>query len=361
MPSSGYIMSSILPQECFKNVIEFVKEEPNSNIYSCVLVNRQWMRECLPLLWSQPFNDIPTSSNGVKLINTYISCLSTNKKRYLSDNSIYLRQNSTPEIDYLAYLKELNYEIFEEYTRFWLLENNYSNQASSAADLNVIIESLDSADIEYNNNQLKILLSCLFSMFIEKSISLTHIIFCSDYKLCLDLPELPAWISSSNAIMGASYAAPNNSDSLKRLTTFVCEINDSDLRLPNLMIFMGFLSARCKMLSTIVFTWKSQYDINIYNYLIIEIIKEQRQLKEIILDINNFNIEGVIDTLINTQQHNLVVLHLENADLSNNSQVVISYFCIFHKLKVLKLINSCEHVKAIRTYEMITEYRHPVI
>jgi len=116
------------------------------------------------------------------------------------------------------------------------------------------------------------------------------------------------------------------------------------------------------MLNTIIFTWKNQYDINIFNYLR-EIIKQQRQLKEIRLNANNVNINEVIDTLANTQRHSLVNMKLKNSNLIHNNHTVVNLFRSFHKLKILILINNWEKLTTIRSYEMITgysEYRHPV-
>ncbi|GBB97490.1 hypothetical protein RclHR1_00030047 [Rhizophagus clarus] len=303
-------MSSIFPQkyfkniplECLGNIIEFVKEESKSSLYSCILVNRQWMKSGLPLLWNRPFDILtPVSPNSTKLMNTYISCLSEAQKRYLSDNGIYLRQNLTPQVNYPAYLRELDYEIFERYTRFWLIENIYSDRAS---DLDSITESLESSDIEYANNQLKKLLSCLFSMFIEKSINLTHFSFYSDGDMCLDIPDLHTWMppaatystTNNSLIVSSSHVlrstASNNSNFWKNLTTFKCEVDDSDLHLPNLITFMEILSTRCKMLQTIIFTWRSQYDTNVHNYLK-EIVRQQQQLKVIRVDYNDININRV--------------------------------------------------------------------
>lgn len=315
------ILSRNIPPECLKNIIEFVNEEPNPNfIYSCMLVNREWMKNCLPLLWNRPFDiSIPVDPNGTKLINTYISCLNENQKQYLIDNNIYLRQNQTPRVNYPAYLRELDYEIFEKCTRFWLIENIYSDRAS---DLNAIIDSLESTDIEYTNNQLKNLLPYLFSMFIEKSNNLTHFSFYSDEQMCLDIPKLPTWmvsaatysttnnslIVSSSHVLRTSSTASNNSNFLKNLTTFKCEVVDSDLNLPNLITFMKILSLRCKMLQTIIFTWKSQYDTNVHDYLR-EIVRQQQQLKVIRVNYNNINISRVDEIF---QLENIKIINTGN-------------------------------------------------
>ncbi|CAB4390402.1 unnamed protein product [Rhizophagus irregularis] len=313
------IFSRNIPPECLKNIIEFVKEGPNPNLYSCMLVNREWMKNCLPLLWNRPFDISIPVQNGTKLMNTYISCLDEIQKQYLIDNDIYLRQNRTPQINYPAYLRELDYEIFEKYTRFWLIENIYSDRAS---DLDTIAESLESTEIEYTNNQLKKLLPCLFSMFIEKSNNLTHFSFYSDGEMCLDIPELPTWmvstatysttnnslIVSSSHVLRTSPAASKNSNFLKNLTTFKCEVNDSELHLPNLITFMEILSLRCKMLQTIIFTWRSLYDTNVHNYLR-EIVRQQQQLRVIRVNYSNINISRVDEIF---QLENIKILNTDN-------------------------------------------------
>lgn len=304
-----------LPQECLENILKLVGEEPNSNLFSCILVNRAWRDRSLSLLWSRPFNELTPISQGVKLMSTYISCLSASQKQYLNSHGIYLRQNPTPTTNYPERLRELQYEILERYTRFWLLRNIYSED--SLEDLDAILDSLEYSEFEcINNDPLKRLLSCLFSMFIEKSVNLTYFSFYSCGELCLDLPELPTWMSPVTSLpMRTSYS--NNW--LRTLNTFICEIDDDELHLPNLLTFMEILSRQCKVLKTIDFTWKNQNenDVDVCNYLI-EIIRQQ-QLEEIRLNVDDIDIDRMIEVLIDTQRQSLMNIQFENVNFSGTS------------------------------------------
>jgi hypothetical protein len=319
-----------LPRECLENIIKFVREGregPNSNLFSCILVNRSWRDSTLPSLWGRPFNDSTPISNGVKLINTYILSLSEEQKQYLEDNGIYLRQNSTsPTLNYSEYLRELKYEIFEQYTRFWFFKSYYNVDPS--IDLEVTLD-VEYSELENINNQIQILLSCLYSMFIRKSINLTCFSFYSCNELCLDLPEF----STSHP------SATNNSNSLLRtLTTFICDISGDELYLPNLMNFMEILSRHCKVLKTIDFTWKNHCDMEVCEYLI-DIISEQ-QLNEIRLNVDNVNIDEVIEVLIETQSHCLTRIQLENVNFSSSScESFFNSLTEFYKLERLTLID----------------------
>ncbi|RIA92182.1 hypothetical protein C1645_821082 [Glomus cerebriforme] len=309
-----------LSAECLRYIIEYVNED--ASIYSCLLVNRFWRDNSLPMLWSRPFNfSLTPHIHGVRLMNTYISCLSAEQKQYLNNNGIYIRNNSIPNINYLKHLRELNYDILQLFTRSWIYENNHFDRDPST-DLNEIIESLEPTVLEEYNDQTNRLLSCLFSMFIERSVNLTYFSFYSyDDELCLDLPELPTWMTSaasspetdSSSVVSShetatSLAASNNS--LGGLRTFICEIS-GDLRLPNLKKFMEILSTQCKALDTIEFTWNGRHDSYVNN--LIEIIRQQQQLKEIRLNTNNFNIVRVIEAL-NTERHNLVIMQIEDVN-----------------------------------------------
>ncbi|CAJ0903877.1 4312_t:CDS:1 [Entrophospora sp. SA101] len=94
-----------LPDECFLNIIEQLiksyqdalnqcchtrrtsnrssnndKNEAISNIlFSCILVNRYWCRNVLPILWSKPFRFLHKPLPG--LIQVYVSCLNEKESK----------------------------------------------------------------------------------------------------------------------------------------------------------------------------------------------------------------------------------------------------------------------------------------
>ena len=182
-------------------------------------------------------------------------------------------------------------------------------------------------------------------MFIEKSINLTYFSFYSDCDgMCLDLPELPAWMTSAttysaaNSSIVSSHASPPtitssavpNNNSLRMLAKFKCAVCGPELRLPNLTKFMRILSIRCKTLKSIVFAWENEYDVDVSNYLR-EIISKQQQLKKIKLNADNLNIDCIFEALENTQRNSLV--NMQIANVNPNTYYRRNFFESFCKLE----------------------------
>ncbi|CAG8434888.1 770_t:CDS:1 [Diversispora eburnea] len=70
-----------LPVECMRRIIKHV--EKKRDILSCLLVNKYWCINVIPLLWERPFDNVSTE-NRYKLIRTYISCLEEEEKSCLN-------------------------------------------------------------------------------------------------------------------------------------------------------------------------------------------------------------------------------------------------------------------------------------
>ncbi|CAG8621952.1 19983_t:CDS:2 [Gigaspora margarita] len=82
-----------LPEESMKIIFNHVNEESRKDLISCLLVDKYWCNNALPLLWNQPF-DIVSRDNRHKLIRTYISSKALFKyEKYLEEfsyNNLYL-------------------------------------------------------------------------------------------------------------------------------------------------------------------------------------------------------------------------------------------------------------------------------
>ncbi|CAI2161525.1 1436_t:CDS:1 [Funneliformis geosporum] len=335
-------MSSIqnLPQECLLNILTLA----NSNFYSCIQVNKRWSNIIVPTLWSRPFNDplMPTTPNGVKLMDTYISCLSIRQKQYLNNEGISLQQNSTtamtlPRINYPEYLQELDYEVLEQFTRRWILEN-YHSERDSSIHLDIYIDSLESWETEYYNKQSQKLLSCLYSMFIEKSTQVTCFNFYSSDELCLDLPSLSerTSYSTTNRLLRTIDEQP-----LWNLKTFICKIDGYDLHLKNLMKFMENLSKKCKTLEVLDISLINRHEIKICNQLA-AMIENQSNLKEIRLHATNYvGINRIIDVLVSTQRDSLLNIQFVKVDFgcSNNISGLLDSLNELNELEMLALIH----------------------
>ncbi|RHZ78298.1 hypothetical protein Glove_166g193 [Diversispora epigaea] len=70
-----------LPVECMRRIIKHV--EKKRDVLSCLLVNKYWCINVIPLLWARPFDNVSTE-NRYKLTRTYISCLEEEEKSCLN-------------------------------------------------------------------------------------------------------------------------------------------------------------------------------------------------------------------------------------------------------------------------------------
>ncbi|CAI2176223.1 8995_t:CDS:1 [Funneliformis geosporum] len=111
----------ILPELCLIKIFEELKNNFVS-LYSCVLVNRHWCTLALPELWKNPF-DVINDSNlkgvikaNIRLLNTYISCLSEDTRKNFGLKSF----TKSPLFDYGIYLQYLHLKIIHKSIYIWL-------------------------------------------------------------------------------------------------------------------------------------------------------------------------------------------------------------------------------------------------
>jgi Leucine-rich repeat (LRR) protein len=106
----------VLPTECMLEIFKHVQAQDSAGLYSCLLVNRYWCKNIVPLLWSRPFEGLSTE-NRYKLIRTYLACL--DREDYLNLNSslqlygIKIPEIRPPLFNYPMCLEEFSYKQLE--------------------------------------------------------------------------------------------------------------------------------------------------------------------------------------------------------------------------------------------------------
>jgi hypothetical protein len=112
-------MATQLPPEVLKNIFQKIygnrgcyRSDNLKNLYSCLLVNKKWCVNVIPILWSAVFYPIQTIR--VDAITTYLSCLSLEKQKTLQNQAgINIPiQYDKPAFQYATYLTELNFDKF---------------------------------------------------------------------------------------------------------------------------------------------------------------------------------------------------------------------------------------------------------
>ncbi|KAF0450259.1 f-box domain-containing protein [Gigaspora margarita] len=91
-----------LPNECFSDI--FIKlSDDNKSLFSCLLVNRQWCRNAVQILWSGP---IPLKNR--KFIKTCLSTLNDEEQAPLKSFGLVLSNNIKPLFEYTTYITTIN-------------------------------------------------------------------------------------------------------------------------------------------------------------------------------------------------------------------------------------------------------------
>src|SRR3954452_11912447 len=68
-------------------ILIFDELTDKNSLHSCLLVNKEWCKLVVPILWKKYSRE---NEGSRKFLNTILSCLSTSSKKILSDNDIKL-------------------------------------------------------------------------------------------------------------------------------------------------------------------------------------------------------------------------------------------------------------------------------
>ncbi|GBC24617.2 hypothetical protein GLOIN_2v1881452 [Rhizophagus irregularis DAOM 181602=DAOM 197198] len=104
--------------DCLEEIFSHLIDD-KLTLFSCILVNSLWLNLCIPLLWNNPFDYSIPQKNQLRLIRTYISCLSINDKqkllKFYLDPLKYsqISLHHEPLFIYPKYLRGLNYNNFD--------------------------------------------------------------------------------------------------------------------------------------------------------------------------------------------------------------------------------------------------------
>ncbi|CAG8507383.1 5176_t:CDS:2 [Cetraspora pellucida] len=123
------------PKSIFINIIS------NSNIgnlYNCLLVNKNLCEIVIPILWETPFEYLydkllPDWRKVSALIQVYISCLSNETKSILERSGINKKLSiiPPPTLNYVSFLKSLDYRLIFDSVVVWLNNSDKTAQRST--------------------------------------------------------------------------------------------------------------------------------------------------------------------------------------------------------------------------------------
>src|SRR4051812_5578533 len=109
--------SSYLLDDCIYDILKYLRDD-HSTLFNCLLVNRFWCKETVPLLYADPFNHVNDSINDkphkCSIISTLILCFDKaeilqfkNQLIQFNDNNNYnyINDENEPLFKYPKYLE----------------------------------------------------------------------------------------------------------------------------------------------------------------------------------------------------------------------------------------------------------------
>ncbi|RIA99697.1 hypothetical protein C1645_746479 [Glomus cerebriforme] len=256
----------LIPFECLEQIFIHLLQN-KSTLFNCLLVNRSWCRQVVPLLWSRPFSRLQWKPSS-QLIQTYISCMA-NEKSLSTDLKIILQSTSSlsqPLFNYAKYLKKLNFRELSIYVNIWYCVNNQYKEND-------------------NNDYFKIdlITNELGKFFIYHS-NLIHELYISKVF----------WFSQINDIT-AFPGATNSLSHIQRIkiTGARC-MEDIDIKnLSKILFGLSKLSTRIRNIEVYKFHESSSGLMD----GLIELIKAQQNLSTFIVSCWNLNLDPLISAL----------------------------------------------------------------
>ncbi|CAG8465073.1 6284_t:CDS:1 [Ambispora gerdemannii] len=110
----------ILPPDCLYEIFKKL-EDDKQTLFRCMLGNREWCCQIVPILWSYPFRSL-SSGSQILIIPSFINCLNEQEKIALVNLDISLKasKRSRPVFEYSTFIKEINVEKLENSVEKWL-------------------------------------------------------------------------------------------------------------------------------------------------------------------------------------------------------------------------------------------------
>ncbi|KAF0478015.1 hypothetical protein F8M41_024118 [Gigaspora margarita] len=96
-----------LPIECYRAIFNNLRYN-YKELFSCILVNRQWCRIIIPILWS----DSKKHFKNVKLIEMFLLTLNAKEQALLIPFKITLPNQRKPLFEYTSYITSVNNDLY---------------------------------------------------------------------------------------------------------------------------------------------------------------------------------------------------------------------------------------------------------
>ncbi|CAG8576558.1 20281_t:CDS:2 [Rhizophagus irregularis] len=292
-------------------VLIFDELQDKESLYSCLLVNREWCRLVVPILWK---NYSWCNVDEFNFFNTILSWLSTSSKKILSDNDIKLPSTTLlkpPLFNYISFCRFPETEIINRMIEMVLEKQN-------------------------DNNKRNILEQEIYKLFISQCKNVKEFVWRTSQPLSL--------------FPGASKCFSQ----LYRLTIDLDYINSNSLnemaKILNTIIPPSFLT------SLVNLTWILVYNDEQYEDL--EKIKEFQKYLAIseYPDLRSLNITGLLcfkelSMLIEKTKGNISRIYIYTINIANRAATNTG-------MLIKSIAKNCPKIKFLRTYLEPEDFIH---
>ncbi|CAG8660076.1 5166_t:CDS:2 [Dentiscutata erythropus] len=289
-PHSGLInrLSIEVLQEILLNVVK------PSDLFLCLLVNRQWCKIVTPILWQAPN---PGFKKFKLLVRTYLLCLSQDMKKFLKANNIpvpHAPRRCLPAFDYPYFLRKITDKFISRLTEAWLFKKWSVEKGKATLHLNRILHDL----------------------FFSRAQRINSLAFDDD----------ATWPFIDHQPLSC----------LQNLSFLKISISNNSDHSP-IPFLNSLLISSCSRIKFIEIDIDSKF--HDFNDSIVQLIKSQRELEKIALNRCHQILKPLIHILKSNQSNSLKSLRFNKVDFDSFKEVFSDDFV--KSLKSIELINCC--------------------
>src|ERR1043166_4759140 len=152
-------MTKNLPSLCLFRILEFHSNDLLT-LYRCALVNRDWCRLTIPLLWKRPFSllhQYTPDTSSKRLMDVYISGFSSKERKLINLQEKEKEIPTQSLFNYVTYLRELDVAQANNCVSSWLLVTFKENSKALHSIINIFLKhfvknSQKITHLIFNNN-----------------------------------------------------------------------------------------------------------------------------------------------------------------------------------------------------------------
>ncbi|CAI2176185.1 18519_t:CDS:1 [Funneliformis geosporum] len=106
-----------LPADCIQEILKFL----DNNLFSCLLINRRWCRNTVPLIWNNPFRfEGLSDKKNLRFLDNYLKSLNQEENDWLEQKGIVLGHEQPILFDYASFLEVIKFDKLDLTIKNWV-------------------------------------------------------------------------------------------------------------------------------------------------------------------------------------------------------------------------------------------------